>query len=49
MVLANGLTVAGAGLVAGVAGFLLLARFLSAILYGVTPRDPLTITSACWC
>jgi ABC-type antimicrobial peptide transport system permease subunit len=45
MVLASGLTLAGAGLLAGLAGFLLLARLLSAILYGVTPRDPLTIAA----
>ncbi len=43
MVLGGGLALTAAGLVAGLAGFLLLARLLSAILYGVTPRDPLTI------
>jgi putative ABC transport system permease protein len=45
MVLASGLALAGAGLLAGLAGFLLLARLLSATLYGVTPRDPLTIAA----
>jgi putative ABC transport system permease protein len=45
MVLTSGLMLAGAGLLAGLAGFLLLARLLSAILYGVTPRDPLTIAA----
>ncbi|NOT07522.1 MAG: ABC transporter permease [Gemmatimonadales bacterium] len=43
MVLAGGLAVTGAGLAAGVLGFLLLARLLESVLYGVSPRDPATI------
>jgi len=43
MVLASGLALTVAGLAAGFTGFLMLARLLSSILYGVTPRDPLTI------
>ena len=43
MVVGRGLLLAGAGAVAGLAGFLVLARLLSGILYGVSPHDPLTI------
>lgn len=43
MVLGSGLLLAGAGLVLGLAGFLLLGRLLSSLLYGVTPYDPVTI------
>jgi putative ABC transport system permease protein len=43
MVLGGGLFVAGAGLVLGLAGFLLLGQLLSSMLYGVTPHDPFTI------
>lgn len=43
MILGGGLVLAGAGLVAGLGGFLLLGGLLSAVLYGVTPHDPLTI------
>ncbi len=43
MVLGGGLLLTGVGLLVGLAGFLALARFLSSILYGVGPRDPLTI------
>jgi putative ABC transport system permease protein len=43
MVLGNGLMVAGGGLVLGLAGFLMLARLLASMLYGISPYDPLTI------
>ncbi len=43
MVLGSGLALTVGGLAVGLAGFLMLARLLSSILYGVTPRDPLTI------
>ena len=45
MVLGSGLVLAGAGLAAGLAAFLLLARTLRTILYGVTPHDLITIVS----
>jgi putative ABC transport system permease protein len=45
MVLGSGLTLAMVGIAAGLAGFLAVARLLSAILYGVTPHDPVTIVA----
>jgi predicted permease len=45
MVLGSGLVLAGAGLAVGLAAFLLLARTLRTILYGVTPHDLLTIVA----
>jgi ABC-type antimicrobial peptide transport system permease subunit len=35
-----------AGVTLGVGGALWLARFLSAMLYGLKPSDPLTLTGA---
>lgn len=43
MVLGSGLALTVAGLAVGLSGFLMLARLLSSILYGVTPHDPLTV------
>lgn len=43
MVLRGGILLAASGLVAGLGGFLLLARLLSSMLYGVSPYDPVTI------
>lgn len=43
LVLGGGLAFTLVGLAVGLTGFLLLARLLSSVLYGVTPRDPLTI------
>lgn len=45
LVLMNGLTLALLGLGIGVAGALALTRVLATILYGVGPRDPLTMVS----
>jgi len=45
MVLGSGLALAMVGIAAGFAGFLAAARLLSAMLYGVTPHDPLTIAA----
>jgi len=42
MVLAQGLTLTGAGLVAGLAGAAALTRLMAAVLYDVTPTDPWT-------
>jgi putative ABC transport system permease protein len=41
-ILGEGLTLAGAGIVLGVAGALLLTRVLETLLYGVGALDPLT-------
>jgi putative ABC transport system permease protein len=43
MVLRGGILLAASGLAAGLCGFLLLARLLSSMLYGVSPYDPVTI------
>lgn len=42
MVLAQGMTQAAAGAAVGVAGALLLSRFIAKMLYGVPPNDPVT-------
>lgn len=41
----EGLTMAAAGVVLGVAGALVLTRLLGSLLYGVTPTDPLTFAA----
>jgi predicted permease len=46
MVLSQGLIVAGAGLLLGVAGALGLTRFLSSMLYGVGARDTIAFITA---
>jgi putative ABC transport system permease protein len=46
MVLRDGMTLAGIGVVAGVAAALASTRLLSGFLYGVTATDPLTIIAA---
>jgi putative ABC transport system permease protein len=43
MVLWNGLALAGVGALAGAGAFLVLGRLLSALLYGIGPRDPATM------
>lgn len=43
MVLRQGMAVAGAGLALGLVAFLVLARLLASLVYGVSPRDPVTI------
>ena len=44
MTLKEGLRLAVAGLAAGLVGALGLTRFLSSVLYGINPADPLTFT-----
>jgi putative ABC transport system permease protein len=46
MVLINGMTLAGLGLVLGTVGALGLTRLLETILFGIGARDPLTMTAA---
>jgi ABC-type antimicrobial peptide transport system permease subunit len=46
MVLRNGLRLAIAGVVLGVAGALALSRALAHFLFGVSPADPLTYVAA---
>jgi putative ABC transport system permease protein len=46
LVLAQGGLLVGTGVVVGIAGALALTRFLQALLYEVTPADPLTFTAA---
>ena len=46
LVLANGMRLAGAGIVLGVAGALWLTRFLASLLFEVAPIDPVTFTGA---
>jgi len=45
MVLGEGLRLAGAGVVVGLTGAWGLSRFLSSLLYGVRPNDPLTFAA----
>ncbi|MFI5177747.1 MAG: ABC transporter permease [Vicinamibacterales bacterium] len=45
MIIRRGLTLAVLGVVAGLAGALALSRFLTTVLYGVTPVDPLTFAA----
>ena len=45
MVVRQGLALVLAGAIIGIAGGLALMRFLSSLLYGVTPTDPLTFIS----
>ncbi|MBC7894681.1 MAG: ABC transporter permease [Cytophagaceae bacterium] len=42
MVLRQGVMIAGIGIVVGIAGALALARFITTLLYGVSPFDPVT-------
>lgn len=46
MILRDSLAPVGTGMVLGVVAALILTRWLDAVLFGVSPRDPLTIASA---
>jgi ABC-type antimicrobial peptide transport system permease subunit len=45
LVVADGMRVAGAGVLVGVVAALFTTRLAASLLYGVSPRDPLTITA----
>jgi ABC-type antimicrobial peptide transport system permease subunit len=42
LVLVQGLRPVAIGIAAGLAGAFLLSRFIATLLFGITPRDPLT-------
>jgi ABC-type antimicrobial peptide transport system permease subunit len=46
MVLADGLVIGAAGVVAGIAGSAILTRLMKAVLYQVSPFDPLVFAAA---
>jgi putative ABC transport system permease protein len=46
LIVRQGLWIAGAGVVAGVAAAVLLGRFISGLLYGVGAHDPATLAAA---
>ena len=45
MIVWQGMTIAAAGIAAGVAGTLALTRAIASLLYDVTPTDPLTFAT----
>jgi putative ABC transport system permease protein len=45
MVLGQGVRLAAAGVVSGIAGALLVMRAIATLLYGVSPRDPWTLAA----
>jgi predicted permease len=47
LILGQGLRIAGTGLVIGVAGALVLGRYLRSLLFGVTTHDPGVVSGAC--
>lgn len=49
LVIGQGLALAATGAAIGIAAALGVTRFLSAILYGVKPADPLTFAAVTFC
>ncbi|MGC4049173.1 MAG: ABC transporter permease [Paludibaculum sp.] len=47
MVYGRGFVLVGLGLVAGLAGSLVLARGMQSMIYGVSPNDPVTLGAVC--
>ena len=45
LIIGEGLRLTLIGIAIGIAGSLALARFLSSMLYGVTPTDPFTVAA----
>ena len=46
LILSNGVWLTAAGLALGVAGSLAMTKLIATLLFGVTPRDPLTLGAA---
>jgi putative ABC transport system permease protein len=46
MVMGQGMVMTAIGLIAGLAGAVFATRFLSSLLYGIQPRDPLVLVAA---
>jgi len=46
MVIREGMLLAGGGILLGIGGALVLRKFLSALLFGISPTDPVTIITA---
>ncbi len=47
MISRHGVRLAAAGIATGLAGALVLSRFLRGLLYDVSPTDPLTLGATC--
>ena len=46
LVVSQGMVIVGVGMAIGVAGALILGRFVASLLYGVTARDPVSLAGA---
>lgn len=49
LVVRQGLVIAGAGIAAGIAAAVMLARSMATFLYGITPYDAVKILAVPWC
>jgi ABC-type antimicrobial peptide transport system permease subunit len=48
LIVGEGITLAGAGVVLGLGGAYALTRFLESLLYEVKPNDPSTFVASCF-